>query len=453
MTSSSSSPSPSSWEEVDGEIIMKVPNKFMNFPLGFATDAGASITKLAYRSKKDYNKGQLITPSDYGLLRLRIFKMADVCQIVDFLKENCDVMETGNGSGFENVTWYMTGVITQHFKAKLEEEFGIKTKLCSEVLGIQEIVKVSSDIKLGCYELDSKAFNLATARVQMMAKAINKVLVLESNRQEADDFKRKNDCCVCASGEELKESEISQTSSNSNFKGPVMELLSTANYAEWAEKYLKSSSNQFVAQSLFVLFGSATVVLLADEEFNMKGVDFSGAAGKTLSGLVEEMLHLQDFDEFIKMAERGNMNKVNGLMSDLKNCEHREEDWYSFFPDDYPTFELGKLTTANAKGKGIYTKDDLAAGILNFQASSLSKFAFHNCCIHKVDRVYFCGSLMKYDVARSMIATNFLTESFWHSLEGVGLMKPFFVHQPGFLVVLGLWADNVKLTKLMTDNF
>ncbi|ESN93735.1 hypothetical protein HELRODRAFT_193940 [Helobdella robusta] len=491
--------SSSSYEE-DDEVVMKIPHEFMDHPLGFVVDAGGSVAKVLYRSKKDYKDGKLLKPSDFGRVRLRYFKMADVGQITGYLRENCDSMFVGTGSGYEDITWCMTGVTTQHFKAKLDAEFQIKTKLCSEMLGLQEAIKMSDDLKIGFYDLDMEAFDLSIKMVRDLAGALSKGIIHEPLVE--DDSKKKNDADVngdaknvsdcekkacdggktpcndeskCNNDEEnldegkksaANENDDDKTTANSKtsdkassvsppgftFKGPVIELLTEKNNKEWAEKYLKPTSDKMVTPSVLMLYGSAAGVLLVNDDYTMKGIDFTAAAGKTLCGLVEEMLGEKDFDKFIEMATRGNLDNVTILLSDVRNHEHLEVDWYGFFPDDYPVFELGKLTSSNAKGKGTYSREDLAAGILNFQASNISKLMYHNCLIQKLDHAYFCGSLMRYEIVRKMITKNFLNDTFWRSLDGGSLIKPAFIRQPGFLLTLGLWTANVQLAKKAREN-
>ncbi|ESN93734.1 hypothetical protein HELRODRAFT_193939 [Helobdella robusta] len=430
--------------EDDGEIVLKVSHDFMKFPLGFVVDAGGSVTKVVYRSKKDYKAGQLIKPSEHGLLRLRYFKMSDIFQIIDFLKDHCDVISTGKGSGYEQATWHMTGVTAQHFKAKLEEEFEIKTSLCSEMMALQNSLKLMPELQLGFYGMNMESHLFAAKRVRAIAQAVSKFVELGDTTLENYDVSRILDGNGVS--EDLEKLVISQ-SGPPEMEGAIFELMISSDDAKWAEKYLGSLTNELVVPSILTLFGSAAVTLLVSKDYKLKGVDFTSVAGKTLTGLSEELCGEKDFEKFMEMASRGDLNKVTTLVGDLKNEKHTEDDWYSWFPEEYPAFELGKLSSVNVKGKGTYSKEDLAAGILNVQVASIAKTALHNCLIHKVDHAYFAGSLMKYEVARKMISKHFLSDCFMLAMEGGPILKPFFIRQPGFLVAVGVWAANVEVTK------
>ncbi|ESO12492.1 hypothetical protein HELRODRAFT_159038 [Helobdella robusta] len=440
LSAAESSPSTSLCYADDDEVILEVPHEFMDFPLGFVVDSGGSLSKVIYRSKKDYKHGKIIKPSDHGLLRLKYFKMININQITDFLKENCDVNLTGNGCGTDgdDFTCYMTGVTTQHFKAELEKNFGVKIKLYSEMMAVQNFVKVASLLKIGCYDYDFEAFSNAANRLRILAQAMVKLKTFTED-STFDDYKA-DDYMADRADKDLEKINISEknSQSNSTFDSPLYELLSCSDEKKWADKYMKPVSDQLIAPSTFTMFGSASGTMLVNKDYQLKVVDLSTVAGKTLFGLMEELVGETDFDKFMDMAARGDLTKVTTCMSDLKNYGNAEEDLYGLLPDEYPAYELGKLTSANAKGKGSYTKEDLAAGILNFQANILSKFALHNTLIQQVDVAYFCGSVMKYELIRKMVTKHFLGDAFWIGLEKGNLLKPLFVRHPGFSVALGV---------------
>ena len=62
---------------------------------------------------------------------------------------------------------------------------------------------------------------------------------------------------------------------------------------------------------------------------------------------------MQNFDKFIEMAERGDLEKVDMTNNDARNEDHEEEDWYKIMPRHFTIFELGKLSSGNMKGKGL----------------------------------------------------------------------------------------------------
>ena len=61
---------------------------------------------------------------------------------------------------------------------------------------------------------------------------------------------------------------------------------------------------------------------------------------------------MKNFDKFIQMAERGNLDNVDLSTDDVRNENHVENDWYKPMPTNVIAFELGKLSSNNIKGKG-----------------------------------------------------------------------------------------------------
>lgn len=53
---------------------------------------------------------------------------------------------------------------------------------------------------------------------------------------------------------------------------------------------------------------------------------------------------VQDFDELIQMASRGDHTKVDFLSGDLKNRSRSDTDWYSMMGDNLVVFALGKMS-------------------------------------------------------------------------------------------------------------
>ncbi|ESN93731.1 hypothetical protein HELRODRAFT_193936 [Helobdella robusta] len=458
-TSSSSSMTSSSSHFSEEEEILKLPHELMDFPLGFVVDAGGSVTKVLYRSKLDYSAGRLIKPSDHGLLRLRYFNTVDVKLINDFLKENCDVRaardqninnstsrdnnssssSSNNGSSCssDKVTWYMTGVTTQHFKASLERDFGISLILYSEMMGLQKTLKNFPALNVGHFEKNMAAIHSAVNSIRTIVPAMRKFTEIEENNNNksnnnnifgGDNDDVKNDLNVNYDNDRgAKEDEEMNEDGNTDSRDsplPAVGLLTTDDVNGWiVENLLTLHSNlDFVTPCIVVLFGSASVTFL-------------------------------DFDEFMKMAEKGRAENVTTMTSDLRHKNHHDDDSYNAIPDNVPAFQLGKLSSSGFQERAKYSKEDLAAGLLSFQAKTVSKLVLLNCRVHKISNVYMCGSLAKYALARRLIEEDFVTEALYLNItEGGPLIKMDFIRHPGFLVGLGIWLANVELNKRLKEK-
>ncbi|ESN93732.1 hypothetical protein HELRODRAFT_193937 [Helobdella robusta] len=414
---------------------------------------GESSIKVVYRSKQDCNDGKnIIKLQGYGILRLKNFSVKDLDTVAEFLVQNSDVTLTTCGPETEMETepvGCITGLTAQRLKFKLEKFFGIRLQIYPEIMAIEKIAKLMAELDIGYYDLEYGAFEVAATRVKVMLDVFARLPTLGETTLKDYEFVEEHDRPgVFKDGADLTDNYRFVK----KFDGPIFELVKSTDIKEWAAKYLQPSSGHLVTPCILMVFGSAAVAYLVTDDYEVKLVDVCSAAGKSFHGLVEEVTGEKSMDEIMKMAARGNLNNVTTLNSDLRNYEHTEHDWYTLFPDEYPVFELGKLTSANAKGKGIYSKEDLAAGILNVVTMMISKCAYNQCKIRELHRVYFAGHFISYELVRKMITSNFLGQAFWLGLEKGYFIKPLFVRQSGFLKALGLWFANVGLNNKNKKN-
>ncbi|ESN93730.1 hypothetical protein HELRODRAFT_180596 [Helobdella robusta] len=503
-SSASSSSSPSLLSSLpqrnddDGDEVIKVPHEIMGFPLGFVIDAGCSAVKVLYRSLEDYKDGKLLKPSDSGLLHLRYFNMEDVEKIIDFLKNNCDVISTGNGSECDRVTWYMTGLTTQYIKKDLEENFEIKCYLFSETAALKRALSDLDTLNLGTYDCQLSAVEYVREYIKMLFVAIKQWEATGENafswakdneagkaaaaasaaadsggknnsenggtcgrkgdgKKEGEDENVDEEPRAIASGpdgdedgegttkrETVDNGQNDQPTSDGNVC-PVVQLITESDLQGWADKYLKPTDRRLATPSLILLFGSSAKFLMLDEKLKMRTVGHMPMSGKTLCGLAEELLGEKDFDKFMKMAEDGDAERVNTMAGDLRCEDHKDEDWYAAFPDNLHVFDLGKLSSGTANGKGKYSRNDLAAGLLSYQCKMIGKFAYLNSRALNVEDVYICGSPLRYQLARKMVETSFFLDSFTNCLIKGRITRLHFIQHPGFLVGLGLWLTNLDL--------
>lgn len=418
------------------EVSLQVSPDIINHPLGFVIDSGGSLTKLVYRSKEDYKDGKPLRAMEQGVLRLKSFTIDQLPSLAAFIKANVDMALTPD---HKDVCWWNTGVTSKFFKAQLDKDLNIKTKLYSEMMGLTRSLEKQELLKLSFHQTCPQ--NIAEA-AKITKDMLSMMTGLEEKGEDIEIFQ-----CEENSNEVLEDTPKPKTSM------PVlppehylMQLVDTEDYQSWIEQHLKQPSS-FQTPSLFLLVGSAGHVSEVNENYKFKFIDFSTASGKTMCALAEEMVGEKDFDKFIQLAEEGDSRKVDMSSKDLNVESHKDDDWYSVFPEDMVVFEMGKLCSNNYNGKGTYSKADLAAGLLSLQLHTLSKMLISCVRISRVFRVYVCGSMFQFPHVRKTFESHFYKDSMMTSIQYGEPFKVHFFNNPGYLVSLGVWMQNVQEEK------
>jgi len=399
------------------EVLLTVPEDLALVPLGFSLDAGGSVTKVVYRSKEDYRNGKRIgnVESNEGLLRLRYFRSGADDELINFIRDHCDVMESAS----EADGWFHTGVQTQRFKEKLEQVMRTKVKTISEpdctykaLKGFYSRVDSCRPLGLSPETVDG-ALQTARGFLQMMSA------IREMVDETFDLFKSNGDPQIRADY--------------------AMKLMTTdaATLAEELSQY------EIEWPCMSVTCGSAAAMMILSDDGKLDIGCFSGVSGLTFLGLGKALCGAKDFDELIEMASRGDHRKVDTMSGDMKMKDRKDIDVYSLLPDSHVVFTMAKL--AEDSYKGTYTKEDLAAGLLHMVASTIAKLAASTARLGKAKCAVFNGSFVSRQVAREALQEWLLLESLMQPLTGEEQTKWVFIPYPGFICALGAWYRNWEL--------
>lgn len=403
------------------ETVIEVPEELALFSLGFAIDAGGSVTKVLFRSKEDYSNGRRIGKTEVGegvgLLRMRHFASDDSEGLIRFLCDRCDVMESVR-SGTQADAWFQTGVRTQWFMQQLDAITGtnVKTKLLSEVDGL-------------CKGL-FRFYPLIRNRRQMNISPSAVESVLETSRnllKTMEKFK-------VLGGDSFSDGLMGgDPRSVEEYIGKMM--------TTDAETFAKELSHQDVEfPALCVICGSANAIFLIKEDRKYQPGNFSGVSGKTFLALGKLLCAAKDFDELVYLASRGDHHMVDTLTEDLRLDDRDGDDWYNVMPDNFVIFSLGKM--AEEKHREAYTREDMAAGVLHLVISTIAKLVTTTARLLKAKSIVLTGSLLNRQMAREAMQKWILQDLLMLPLSGEDEIKCIFVDHPGFICVFGTWFHN-----------
>ncbi len=105
--------------------------------------------------------------------------------------------------------------------------------------------------------------------------------------------------------------------------------------------------------AIVVSMGTGTAFIRARRGGEMKHLGGTGVGGGTLMGLAKKLLDMDDVSNILKLAEQGDLDRV-----DLRVRDITPHKIMSGMPDDFTASNFGKLSD-------LATREDLALGILN----------------------------------------------------------------------------------------
>ena len=108
-----------------------------------------------------------------------------------------------------------------------------------------------------------------------------------------------------------------------------------------------------IDEAIVVSMGTGTAFIHAKSDGEMTHLGGTGVGGGTLMGLSKKLIDADDVDNIIKLAEGGDLDRV-----DLRVRDITPKKIMSGMPDDFTASNFGKLSD-------LVTREDLALGILN----------------------------------------------------------------------------------------
>jgi type II pantothenate kinase len=189
---------------------------------------------------------------------------------------------------------------------------------------------------------------------------------------------------------------------------------------------------------LLVSIGTGVSILRVDGPRNHVRVSGSTIGGGTYWGLIRLLTDVEDFDDVMKLAERGDPSKVDMMVGDIygQNSDALEK---LGLPSNIVASSFGKLIAKEDPAKGL-KQEDLARALLLMVTNNIGQVAYLNAQLHKTPRIYFVGNFLR----RNKISQRRLSSaiSFWSK----GEMEALFLEHEGYFGALGafLLSQNIS---------
>lgn len=180
---------------------------------------------------------------------------------------------------------------------------------------------------------------------------------------------------------------------------------------------------------MLVTIGTGVSILRVDGPRKHERVSGSTIGGGTYWGLIRLLTDLEDFEDVMRLAERGDPSKVDMMVGDIygKNSEVLEKIGLA---SDLVASSFGKLVAKDDPALGL-KEEDLARALLLMVTNNIGQVAYLNAKLHQTPRIYFVGNFLRQNKI-SQRRLSFAID-YWSK----GEMEALFLEHEGYFGALG----------------
>jgi type II pantothenate kinase len=209
----------------------------------------------------------------------------------------------------------------------------------------------------------------------------------------------------------------------------------------WSRKVQRDSiSYSATYPYLVVTIGTGVSVLRVDGPRKYERVSGSTIGGGTYLGLIRLLTDVEDFEDVMRLAERGDPSKVDMMVGDIygENSDALEK---LGLPSHLVASSFGKLVAKEDPAAGL-KQEDLARALLMMITNNIGQVAHLNAKLFHTPRIYFVGNFLR----QNKISQRRLSYAIHYWSKGE--MEALFLEHEGYFGALGafLLAQNISLT-------
>ena len=180
---------------------------------------------------------------------------------------------------------------------------------------------------------------------------------------------------------------------------------------------------------ILVTIGTGVSILRVDGPRKHERISGSTIGGGTYLGLIRLLTDFEDFDDIMKLAERGDPTKVDMMVGDIygDNIDALEK---LGLPADLVASSFAKLAAKEDPAAGL-KEEDLARAVLLMITINIGQVAYLNAQLHKTSRIYFVGNFLRENkLSQRRLA---FAIDYWSK----GEMEALFLEHEGYFGALG----------------
>jgi type II pantothenate kinase len=186
-------------------------------------------------------------------------------------------------------------------------------------------------------------------------------------------------------------------------------------------KQISSSELTFPHISANIGSGVSFLKVISPDKYERVGGTLMG--GGTLIGFSKLIIGIDNYDEILELASKGNAENVDLTLNDIMGGGADNENSV--------IFSLGKVPEYAQSGKkDILKKEDIALSLLNMICSEITQYAVLYAKINNIDTIYYFGTFTKNNI----IINQALYKASLHWNKNI---KVRFNHYGGYLGTIG----------------
>eukprot|EP00977_Amphora_coffeiformis_P016193 scaffold4940_cov163-Amphora_coffeaeformis.AAC.8 len=180
---------------------------------------------------------------------------------------------------------------------------------------------------------------------------------------------------------------------------------------------------------LVVTIGTGVSILRVDGPRKHERISGSTIGGGTYWGLIRLLTSFEEFEDVIKLAERGDPSKVDMMVGDIYGGNSDALDKLGLRADLVAS-SFGKLVAKDDPADGL-KEEDLARALLLMVTNNIGQVAYLNAELHKTERIYFVGNFLRQNrLSQRRLA---FAIDYWSK----GEMEALFLEHEGYFGALG----------------
>jgi pantothenate kinase len=190
---------------------------------------------------------------------------------------------------------------------------------------------------------------------------------------------------------------------------------------------------------LVVSIGTGVSILRVDGPRKYERISGSTIGGGTYWGLIRLLTDVEDFDDVMRLAARGDPSKVDMMVGDIygQNSDALEK---LGLPANVVASSFGKLVSKEDPAAGV-AQEDLARALLLMITNNIGQVAYLNAKLSKTRRIYFVGNFLRENKI-SQRRLSFAID-YWSK----GEMEALFLEHEGYFGALGAFLLSQDITQ------
>jgi type II pantothenate kinase len=185
---------------------------------------------------------------------------------------------------------------------------------------------------------------------------------------------------------------------------------------------------------LLVTIGTGVSILRVDGPRKHERISGSTIGGGTYFGLIRLLTDCEDYDDVMKLAERGDPSKVDMMVGDIYGANNDALEKIGL-PSNLVASSFGKLVAKEDPAADL-KEEDLARALLLMVTNNIGQVAFLNAKLHGTKRIYFVGNFLRQNrLSQSRLS---YAINYWSK----GEMEALFLEHEGYFGALGAFIIN-----------